>query len=249
MSKLILIGCSWGCGEWINNHDQTLSISHPGMTDYLSQDHSVTNLSRAASSNWQSVFALRNYLQYCANPEYSADSTEPIEIFVLQTDAARTNVSEKYDVDYESILLKSHGLKNYYQILIEIFYIKLHNLAQQYNIKINMIGGLTDLELEIMSLYINLQPCCASWIKLLDPRHEPSVVPLILDPRLLKLAKSHNKMDLFEDIINHSDEKFLQAQQLMETEFFGPAHGDFHPSRKGHKVMADYIDQYLKDQA
>ena len=241
MRKLVIVGCSWGCGEWSNSKGNSLSVSHPGLTEYLSQDNPVTNLSRSGASNWQSCFSLRNYL------EYHVDSQNQPTIFVLQTDAARSAVSNKYDIDYKSVILTSTGLKDYYTTLTEIFYIKLNELANQFGVKIHMIGGLTDLDLEVMSLYTNLIPCCVSWIKLLDHTHIPSVIPMIQGTDHFVLAKKHNRLDLVEDIMNHSDQTFLQAQGLMETEYFGPAFGDFHPSRNGHKVLADYIKHYLKE--
>jgi hypothetical protein len=241
VTKLIIVGCSWACGEWINDRENTLSLSHPGLSEYLSDKYSVINLSRQGASNWQSVFSLRNYLEYQVDPQ------ESTQIFVVQTDASRSAVGDKFDVDYESILQKIDRLKDYYRIFLEIFYIKLHNLAEQYGVKIHMIGGLTDLDLETMLLYNNLQPCCESWIKLLDHTHQLSTIPLVLDSKFLVNAKKNNKINLVEDIINHSDQKFLRAQQLMETEYFGPAFGDFHPSRKGHEVLANYIKNYLKD--
>jgi len=241
MDKLIIVGCSWGCGEWRNGTENTLELNHPGITEYLSKDYTVVNLSKSGASNWQTTFSLRNYL------EHRVDRQESVKIFVIQTDASRSITSDKFNVDYESILEKSSGIKDYYKTLLEIFYIKLHNLAEQYEIKIHMIGGLTDLDFESMSLYNNLVPCCESWIKLLDPTHQPSQIPLILDPKLLVRAKKHNKINLVEDIITCSDQSFLRAQQLMETDYFGPAFGDFHPSRKGHNVLASYIKNYLKD--
>jgi hypothetical protein len=241
MDKLIIVGCSWGCGEWTYSPEKTLALNHPGLNEYLSTDYTVVNLSECGASNWQTCFSLRNYL------EYRVDRQEPVKIFVIQTDASRAKVSDKFDVDYESMLQKSTGLEDYYKTLLEIFYIKLHNLAEQYGVKIHMIGGLTDLDLESMSLYNNLVPCCESWIKLLEPTHQPSQIPLVLDSKLFVQAKKHNNINLVEDVINCSDQSFVRAQQLMETDYFGPGFGDYHPSRKAHEVLSNYIKNYLKD--
>jgi hypothetical protein len=241
MEKLIIVGCSWGCGEWAHSPENTLVPNHPGLNEYLSTDYTVVNLSEGGASNWQTCFALRNYLAHRVNRQ------ELVKIFVLQTDASRSKVSDKFNVDYESILQKSSGLEDYYKTLLEIFYIKLHNLAKEYGVKIHMIGGLTDLDLESMSLYSNLVPCCESWIKLLEPTHCPSQVPLILDSKLFVQSKKHNNINLVEDVIARSDQTFVRAQRLMETDYFGPAFGDFHPSRKAHEVLSNYIKNYLKD--
>jgi hypothetical protein len=239
IKKLVLVGCSWGCGEM---NSTCTGVTHPGLGQYLSDSYDVVNLSRIGSSNWQNCFALRNYLNYVKNfDEYC--------IVVLQTDAYRRQACEKYLVDYNQLFENSHDLKHFYEQSLEIFYIKLNNLAEEFQTKIYLAGGLTDLALDIISMYTNLVPMCESWIKLMDPSHQPSIIPLIVSPELFKNAKQHNRLDLLEQISNHSDLNFLKAQKLMETEWFGPTFGDFHPSRKGHELLANYIKEFLKKES
>jgi hypothetical protein len=239
MAKIVIVGCSWGCGE--RGHDGVQpTLNHIGLEQYLSVDHSVINLSRPGASNWQIAYALRNYLFYKQN------SNEELVIMILQTDAARRQCCDKFDVDHDAIMQQSKSLQEYYQRLLEIFYIKLNGIAEQFKVTIHMVGGLTDLDLETLSLYENLESCCQSWLKLLDTNHVADAMPLIFLPGMLEEAKKLDKLDLFEEIIFHSDKNFLQAQKMMETDFFGPVHGDFHPSRKGHEIMANYFKKYLQ---
>ena len=235
--KLIIVGCSWGCGEWrINN--RILELAHPGLTEYLSTDFNVVNLSRCGASNWQSCFVLRNYLHHVNNSDLC-------DIVVLQTDVARTACSEVYQVDYDYLYSHSSNLSDFYQKTLEIFYIKLNELAQEYNLKIHLVGGLSDLNTDVISLYSNLDVICNSWITLLDSTHTPDVVPLILNPSLLTKIKQHNNVELFEEVIQYSDRQFLKAQTLMETDYFGPGFGDFHPNRKAHEILAKHIKNFF----
>jgi hypothetical protein len=69
----------------------------------------------------------------------------------------------------------------------------------------------------------------------------PSIIPLRIDPNFFSTAKQHNRYDLCRQISDYSDQHFLGLQEMLETNLFGPAHGDFHPSRLGHQVFANHI--------
>ncbi len=237
--KLVIIGCSWGCGEF-TNQGKELVINHAGLSEYLASKYSVTNLSRPGASNWQSCFSFKNYFAHRVDPDQQATC------LVMQTDPFRSVASDKFDVDIDSLLSNSNSLREFYQQTLEIFYIKLNNMAEYYQTKIYMIGGLSDLDLDVLKLYPNLESLCPSWIHLMDPAHSPSPIPLILNPKLLETAKKYSKINIMDEVISASDENFLRAQKLMETDFFGPVFGDFHPSRKGHRVLADYILNYFE---
>ena len=236
--KLILVGCSWGCGEWLVDNNQILHVNHPGLSQYLATDFDVVNLSRGSASNWQLCFSLRNYLTY-------VKTFDQFKIVLIQTDAYRNTGSEHYHVDHDLLFKESTDLKNFYERNLEIFYIKLDSLAKEFQTSIYLVGGLNDLATDILSLYNNLVPMCESWTGLMHASYQPSVVPLILDADLYTDAKRHNRLDLMEQIAYYSDTNFLQAQELMETDWFGPSFGDFHPSRKGHELLANHIQQFF----
>jgi hypothetical protein len=243
MKTLIVVSCSWGCGEWDyhdNNHDLPLTISHPGITEYLADTFKVVNLSRSGISNWQLCYTLHNYL--INNPHSN------FEVIVVSTDPARSKLSDKY-IDLESIVKKTYNLESLYDELLEIFYHKLEYLAKLHNIKIHLIGGLGDLNINILNSpnFENLVPLCDSWIKLLYNKHVPSSIPLLVRPEILTITKNCKRYDLVDQAINYSDKNFLIRQQLLELDLFGPAYGDFHPSRKGHATLANYIKHFFKD--
>jgi hypothetical protein len=241
--KLLLVGDSWSCGEWepAPDHPANITLGHPGMTEYLSSDYSIVNLSKGGASNWQICYALANYLKF------GQWDTDPPTIFVFQSDAWRPAMSGKFDVDTDLMMQKSDSLLNFYTRMLEIFYIKLNLFAEEYQVKLHLIGGLSDLDLEILSLYNNLIPCCESWAGLLNHQHVTSQIPLTFDSRIFDQAKKNNRTDLMDEIVSVSDRNFVEAQKLLESDYFGPAFGDYHPNRLGHKIMADYIKNYLKD--
>jgi hypothetical protein len=164
-----------------------------------------------------------------------------LKILVLQTDAFRPLLHERYDIDLDSVYSQSTSLFHLYEQLIELFYIKLDGIAQQFDTDIWLSGGVTDLHTGILPSFTKLVPVCTSWIQLLDQRHVPSIIPLRIDPNFFSTAKQHNRYDLCRQISDYSDQHFLGLQEMLETNLFGPAHGDFHPSRLGHQVFANHI--------
>jgi hypothetical protein len=79
----------------------------------------------------------------------------------------------------------------------------------------------------------------------MDSSHQTNCAPLILNPDLFRDAKQRGRLDIMEQVASASDTNFLKAQQLMETDWFGPSFGDFHPSRKAHALLANYIKEYF----
>jgi len=240
MKKLLITGCSWACGEWDNAQEtKELIVSHPGITNYLSENFVVTNIAKPGGSNWTSCYAIENYLRHVISPK------DKLEIIVFQTDPLRTALAEVFDVGYTKLINDAADLRGLHQTLVEIFYIKLNFIAESHNCNIHVVGGLTDLDLEILSLYPRLVALCPSWIKLLNNQHTPSAIPLIFNHRSVELCKKQNRLDLCDELFSASESNFFEAEQLMESDMFGPAYGDFHPSRKGHKIIAEYITQFF----
>lgn len=233
---LILVGCSWFCGEWALDGDNAIRLNHPGMTEYLSSDYRVVNISRAGASNWQSLYALKNYLSL--NRPRLGNFT----VVVGQTDPMRAAAGEYYDVDYHQVTGRAQSFVQLCQELAEIFYIKLAALADQQQFRPQLVGGLSDVDVGIASLYSkSIDVLIPSWLQLLDPAHQPSVCPLIWGNWVWETVRGYGRMDIVSEMMDLSDSNFLRAQALMETDWFGPAFGDFHPSRRAHRVLADKI--------
>jgi hypothetical protein len=206
---LLIVGDSWGCGEWDHNGDHQLVLNHPGMEEYLGKHFKVVNLSRGYSSHWQTCYALWNYL------DTRVDDSE-LKILVLQTDAFRPLLHERYDIDLDSVYSQSTSLFHLYEQLIELFYIKLDGIAQQFDTDIWLSGGVTDLHTGILPSFTKLVPVCKSWIQLLDQRHVPSIIPLRIDPNFFSTAKQHNRYDLCRQISDYSDQHFGIARNARD---------------------------------
>jgi hypothetical protein len=241
MKKLLITGCSWACGEWDNMQGTNrMVLSHPGVTKYLSEDFTVTNIAKGGGSNWTSCYSIENYLRHVVNPK------DDLEIIVFQTDPLRPGIANVFNVDYSNLINNANNLYELHQTLVEIFYIKLNSIAENHNCKIHLVGAYSDLDLETLSLYPRrLVALCPSWIKLLNNQHNPSVIPLTINPLTVEFCKEQNRLDLCDELFRISEYNFIEAEQLMESSMFGPAYGDFHPSRSSHEILANYIRQFF----
>jgi hypothetical protein len=237
LEKLILIGDSWACGEWNLADSNRLAISHPGMEEYLGEKFNVINLSRKGNSNWQICYTLFNYL----TAQSGMSGKENIKIILFQTDAARLSHSNKFDVEVDNIYNTADNLLDFYNRLIDIFYIKCNDIAKMFDVKIYICGACTDLNSNLLQQLDHVVPICDSWIQLLIPTHTHSVMPLQMKPDFFIQTKKYNRLDLCDQIIAHSDDNFLCLQEMLESDWFGPAIGDFHPNRSAQRVMSDYI--------
>jgi hypothetical protein len=243
VSKLVLFGDSWCQGVWSLHGTNELVNSHPGMVEYLSKkNYNVINLARGGSNLWQILYSVFVYLK---TPQLS---TENLKLIVFQTDAVREQQSNKFSVDYQKIFHESTDVKDFYIRTADIFYIKLNEIANQFNVKIYLCGGLTDLNLDLLTKinnFTNLSVICESWVKLMYPQHTPSLIPLRIDSAFLQKAIEHQREDLCKEIVSISDNNFIKLQSVLETEYFGEVIGDYHPNLKGHNLMAEYIDNFL----
>lgn len=236
---MILVGCSWFCGEWELDGEQ-IRLCHPGMNEYLSNDYHVVSLSRMGGSNWQSLYALENYL--AANQSRQEDFT----VVVGQTDPMRPKVGEFYHVDYHQMVGRAQSFVQLNLEFAEIFYIKLAALARRFQIRPQLVGGLSDVDVGVANLYSeSIDVLIPSWIQLMDPTHKPSVCPLMWGKWAWESMRGYGRMDILEEMMDLSDSSFLRAQTLMESNWFGPTFGDFHPNRQAHQLMAQEITKRL----
>lgn len=246
MEKLVIFGSSWSEGEWGRSDpgEFGLQVTHPGMTEYLSDTYKVVNFSKSGSSLWQILYAIHNYCDMSFIDREEAEV--PAKIIVFQNDPFISTLSEKFDVDYQKIFKECVDINALYQMLVEMFYIKLSEIQRKYNIDVYLCGAISDVDPRLAAYCPNLKVLCSSWVKLLDPTHTPSIIPLNWYRDTLPVVRSYGRMDLCEEIINISDNNFKELQTRLECEYIGREFGDYHPNRQGHEIMSNYIKDYFR---
>lgn len=236
--SLTIFGCSWACGEWNTTDDtrQSFKVVHPGLTEYLSDSFTVKNHAKIANSLWDILFTVQNFLDFPRLVE--------TKIMVFQTSPGRFKNHQVFGVEVNDIMSTHTTLKYFFTELVEIWYIKLQQLAEKHNTHIYLCGSLSDLELNALKLYDRLIPVCESWQQLLYPEHVASVIPVALDDFTVVDIKNSNNQALLQDTLNYLDNSFAEFDVVRSTGIYGPI--DFHPTRESHRVIAEHIKQFLK---
>jgi hypothetical protein len=234
--KIALFGDSWGCGEWDtpSGSADSLQVVHPGLEQYLAPEFVIDNFCQGGSSNWDTLKRLQSYHEFNLAANRKADF-----VVVIQTSASRMQRCQDYHVDYSSLFSAHVEFEALCDAVQEIWYIKLDELAKRFDTRIYLVGGMSDVNRPIARLYPRLEILCESWQKLLWDQHQVSTAALQAEPTALELAKSVGNLRLVTDIIDHYDRTVHAYMKLMDQEGMGPA--DFHPSRQGHKILAQHI--------
>lgn len=240
MEQLVIFGGSWSLGEF-RSVGQELEVAHPGMTEYLSDQYRVSNFSQPGTSLWQTLNSVGHYLFRC-------QTLTDQRIIIFQNDPFFSMLSERFSVDYDQLYQDSIDIRQFYKNILEIFYIKLNDLAVKFNTKIYLCGTISSVDTDSIKNFDHLVNLCTCWIELLDPEYQPDVLPILLSKFFLLTCKKQKRLDMCEQIMDHTDQHFVYFSQLTENQYFDNpnAFGDFHPNRLAHQVMADHIKEFFK---
>lgn len=231
MKYTLLLGDSWGCGEWAGN-----TITHPGITKY---HNNIINLSLGGNSNFNICRQLKEFL--------SSNIIEIDKIFIVQTEYDRDYVTRHTLAPctwFEEV--NNHTNINHLEIaLLTKFYSMLSDIAVNFDIKIHLIGGCSDI-LSIDDFerdFTNVDVACHSWVNLImyntpyvkwgdevyswytTGTHE--FIPML----------KKNNYDTNTLIANISKGENRQSMLGNNPAYFP----ENHPNRKGHEVLFDYL--------
>jgi hypothetical protein len=234
--KIFIGGDSWGCGEWDINNLGGYDVTHKGLEQYfLDLGYTVLNSSKPSGSNKESIKKLSHSL---------IDYVKNDLIFWIQTDSIRD--LKPYSTLTEDIV-SSGGLDILLNTALDQNYLNLNSIAQKLDLKIYLIGGMQDLNLNNLKKYSNLIPIMPSWVHLLAghfteykdlfPQHTAtdSLIRYI-DKKLMSTELFYQTIDILYAID--------QNLKIFREEIFHP--DGRHPNRDGHKILFDYLIKELK---
>jgi hypothetical protein len=235
----VIVGDSWGCGEWNLECTQVL---HPGLEFYLKNDgHTVINLSQGGISNLDIVTRLQHY--FLRFPDLPRGP-----IFVFQTEYTRDYKHAAREKDYGSTDIDDQGLVALSDKWIGRFYQQLSEFAQYWNRDIKIIGGCSDtLWFDNMQQdYPGCEIVCQSLTNLILDNHSQIREPVYSwytnsTVELLEEVKSNlvNTQQL-EEITKLISQGFTRESLLRENPYFFYPDGR-HPNRIGHEILYRYI--------
>ena len=219
MKTIVITGCSWGAGEW-SSSSTGYEVSHPGISqNFVEVGYNVVNLSQPGSDPYGLLFPLDAFLKVNIHLDIAY-------VFYIQTDISR--VLNFKEIPFSESCNQS--IKKEYLCLYE----KLNHIAKTNNKKISVIGGLTDVDVNLTQ-FSSLELALQSWCRLIDPK-----APLTTAIAVEYFTKIKSFKDQKTEIIQMID-RSLERQNLWESNpsFFWP--DGRHPNRKGHHKLFDYL--------
>lgn len=244
MSRILIVGDSWGEGEWnhiCKHHLVTLdicgcdkltlragspdgetiySITHRGLEKYLSEHGClVKNISKGAISNFREI-------SLCGSHTVEAYDY----VFWFVTDPLR---------DYENKSLVAETSEDIKQIINQAMEQTLHmanDVFAECKNGVHIIGGVYAPDIKSIEKYDNIHVGCEHFYKLLD-------FDMPEDFRGANCIPGNtSNLDLKEEAIDYLDETVRIQWDLSQNkypEYFTP--DDNHPNRKAHKILAEYL--------
>ena len=138
---IVIIGDSWGVGEWGVESNRSMSVTGPGITELLNYNFDVLNLSKPCGSNLSGLDLLDKFLS-----KYLSDDND--QFYWIVTEPVR-------DTDVEN-LLGIVGLEAHLMNALTKAISCADQLAKKHNIHIKLIGGWCDIELNWIDKFSNL---------------------------------------------------------------------------------------------
>ena len=221
MSSILILGDSWGLGEWDFN---PYKVRHAGLQHYLEEaGYVVCNQSRPGSSNKGSITRIRK--SNLQNFDY---------VFWIQSDPLRDlrPYSQFHELTNVELMIEQN------KILLNQSYYLLNALDHP----IHCIGGCAKLEVELMKPHANLIPFIPSILEYIHPdEKQPDIW---ISDWINKIPKNFSD---FERLI--SIKKYIDSWSTNPKfrEYFYP--DGFHPNRKAHAKIFDYVHAYINKDA
>lgn len=212
IKMIIIIGDSWGVGEWGFDTNEDYCLTGPGIGSLMSMHHRVINLSKCAGSNTDSLNRLTDLLdQFTPAP---GD-----RFFWIVTCPSRCILSEDelYGQNFEEISTK------YLFNALD----RANTIAEKFSIEIELIGGVCDLPDDCYKNFKHLNVLVQSWGKLLDKNYPTCTYSP--SPEIL----THVLKDI--EVLNRIEKKY----KFWENSNLFPDNG--HPNTYSHRILRDFI--------
>ena len=231
-TDLLIMGDSWGVGEWGWDLSGTYTILHPGLGHYVSEaGHSVINISRGSDSNRAQVDTLLSRL---------ATASPPRRIVWFVTDPLRDfdgYMSKTYSEQIARFFAPLQTLQQYQDAKDRLLRRQLERVK---DLDILLVGGVQPLPHWVGNEFPGLCVLCADMRRWLIPDYElvdgpwgartwhyPDVAPALVEYFTLqeRLAERHCHR--------------VQDAHSLEHRYFYP--DNFHPNRQAHHRLAEEL--------
>ena len=224
--SIIITGCSWSAGVWSNDH-LSYRIIHGGISQMLT-DHgyNVINLSQPGSDNWGLLSPLDAALR--VNPHHNI-----VNVFFIQTDIIRSPSLQT------PTNLRTLAISEINNLYIDL-YTKLNQIGIENNMVIDLIGGLTDVTVDL-TIFKHLNLACQSWSQLID-----STLPLtpVTDCRGLEEAIRYTNFLPKEKLTLLTESALARMDFIKDNQNWFYPDGK-HPNKQAHQLLFEHIKKHV----
>lgn len=244
---LLIAGDSWGLGEWPQRYTGPKNILHGGIGQYLIENNfEVINLSRAGASNIEIINRLEHFFDSGTNNYLRNKLTNDVGqgVFVFQTEWYRDFAPINTFNDHESNFIGKIDTEISGRY-VHRFYHALKDIANKYQVRINLIGGssdvihLDDFEEQFPGVHV----VCQSFTNLcIYDNHRADQIYLggISAQAAELLKKRRNDIEMIEFLESMINETFERSQLWAAHEqWFWP--DGKHANRQGHQKLYDFL--------
>lgn len=229
---IVILGDSWGIGEWGTDPktQESCSLTGPGIGQYCSLHGKVINLSEGGCSNTDQLEYFKNLLNKF-KPDYEDVFywivTDPVRCF-----GNKDKLSQLFHNQPTLEIAIRSALNSFLQ--------NINNVAQQQDIKINLIGGMCDLDTVDVTNYSNLTIRVPSWGKLLDNDYASSIFHAQYMAELGKIVKD-TRPDLLDEWHLITDLTIKKQNSLTQLSNNNLSNDSSHPNRYAHRILRDLL--------
>jgi hypothetical protein len=221
---IVIAGDSWGIGSWTDG-----GVTGANFVTIASLHHDnelgSANLSRCNSTLSQALDTYEKFLN-----RYTPDYTDTF--YWILTNPLRnidiTNIKTWTTIKEAANNILNDNLQ------------RADRLAGNFKIKINLIGGLCDLDPSVVSGLDNLVCAVPSWCSLLSEKHVESIFNQDHNWEEIGIFIKEHRSDLLDEWLVLSD--FVLSKNnfyIQHPTYFKQR--DTHPSVKGNRVLKNYL--------
>lgn len=230
-SNISIVGDSFGCGEYIYDHDQTgeAKISDSVLQTYLEKNgYQVENFSISGSSMQDILLQI------------SENNITGKTIIVFATDSLR-NIKKREDFIITLFLKKNYSIAKLHEVLFHDWFKKLSKISHERKCNIILIGGHANLY-DIKPTR-NISICTSSWLS--DIFQQPIGQLAGIDYSSLEVLMTRKPITTDVQKAEFVDIMTQKSQRLYLSHNHGDFQDEVHPGKQCHKLLAKKIIKML----
>jgi len=240
--NLAVFGDSWSCGAW-STPDMSFIPSGDGYftqacMQYFVHVHNPFNAGGSNETSVQNLIRHINSKDYLLNTKILFIQTDPLRSLALYNALTSGRSVEKHVLPFFACK-PEYQLAPILRMNVEMLYEGLSIVANRYNVIVNLVGGLSDVD-SCVHKYPGINVVCESWLKLIEPTYVPSIFSTFNPDIDLNCM---NKNDYDEMLV--AVHRRQTCMKKLSGEYFGWGNDYQHPSKKGIDLLLTHIHDKL----